>query len=189
MQALLHSQSGPCAAAWLGAVPSKAGTTIAPRPHAHSLAPAAVLAVARCTGPMRGPWSWLRRCNRCLWRSLAACPRTGLLARRAKLLEHAWIRVVREAGGVGGPSRSAEMARSDACPWCRPGRSPLPSSCTTRLGEALCCDVTLVTAALAVAERRKCRRCWGLLSVHLLPLRSALQLGPRGSLEKSARTR
>ena len=32
----------------------------------------------------------------------AACPRTGLLARRAKPLEHAWVRIAREAVGPEG---------------------------------------------------------------------------------------
>ena len=31
-----------------------------------------------------------------------ACPRTGLLARTAKTLEHAWVRVTREAVGAEG---------------------------------------------------------------------------------------
>jgi len=31
-----------------------------------------------------------------------ACPRTGLLARRAKVVERAWVRVAREAMGAEG---------------------------------------------------------------------------------------
>ena len=31
-----------------------------------------------------------------------ACPRTGLLARRAKIVEHAWVRVAHEAIGPEG---------------------------------------------------------------------------------------
>ena len=70
--------------------------------------------------------------------TMLPCPRTGLLASRAKPLEHAWARVAREAVGpwhVGLPR------------WAKPYS---------------CCDVTRVSAPahegwpmLAVAERRK----------------------------------
>ena len=58
----------------------------------------------------------------------AACPRTGLLARRAKPLEHAWVRIAREAVGPEGQV----VPQIDFVVY---GATPL---------EALCCDVTLV---------------------------------------------
>ena len=89
----------------------------------------------------------------------AACPRTGLLARQAKPLERAWIRVVREAVGPKGKVVPQQ--------WLV--RTPAPG-----VGEALCCDVTLVSpltrdgrpqpssttsAALAIAETQaRCKR-------------------------------
>ena len=38
----------------------------------------------------------------CFGDHVLACPRTGLLARRAKLVERAWVRVAREAQGAEG---------------------------------------------------------------------------------------
>ena len=105
----------------------------------------------------------------------AACPRTGLLARRAKPLEHAWVRIAREAVGPEGqvvPQQwLARTSARDVDP-ADPRRLDLVVYGATPLGEALCCDVTLVSpltregrpqpsaatrdgAAITVAERRK----------------------------------
>ena len=98
----------------------------------------------------------------------AACPRTVLLDRRAKPLERAGIRVVREAVGPEGQVVPQQwLVRTPA-----PRRLDFVAYGATQLGEALCCDVTLVSpltrdgrpqpssttrdgAALAIAERRK----------------------------------
>ena len=72
----------------------------AARPHAHNLVAAVAAAFA----------SALHRCGEhghgCLVDAYgdhhAACPCTGLLARRAKPLEHAWVRVARETVGPEG---------------------------------------------------------------------------------------
>ena len=101
-QVLLRSQSGPRAAAWLGTVPSEAGTTIAPDRMLIALRRRLrlPLPVARGRCGAHGPG-----CGAAVdvyGDHYAACPRTGLLARRAKPLERAWIRVVREALGPEG---------------------------------------------------------------------------------------
>ena len=105
----------------------------------------------------------------------AACPRTGLLARRAKPLERAWIRVVREALGPECQVVPQQWLVRTPAPGVDPDdrrRLDFVAYGATQLGEALCCDVTLVSplardgrpqpssttrdgAALAVAERRK----------------------------------
>ena len=71
-----------------------------------------------------------------------------LLARRAKPLEHAWVRIAREAVGPEGQVVLQQwLARTSA-------RDVDPADCrrldlvvygATPLGEALCCDVTLVS--------------------------------------------
>ena len=78
----------------------------------------------------------------------AACARSGLLARRALILERAWVRMVRVA-------REAVAAEgrvvSPNSGWREPPRQEVrqmtgagsTSSFMPRLGEALCCDVTL----------------------------------------------
>ena len=88
-----------------------------------------------------------------------ACSRTGLLARRAKVVERVWVRVAREAVGAEGQVVQQWLARTTA-------------TSATANGGALCCDATLVSpltrtghphpctvevdgAALKVAERRK----------------------------------
>ena len=77
----------------------------------------------------------------------AACPRTGLLARRAKPLEHAWLRIAREAVGPEGqvvPQVACTSAR-DVDPADR-HRLDLVVYETTPLGEAMCCGVARVAS-------------------------------------------
>ena len=174
-QALLRSQFGPRAAAWLGTVPSEAGTTIPPDRMLIALRRRLRLplpvAQGRCGA--RGPG-----CGAAVdvhGDHYAACPRTGLLARRAKPLERAWIRVAREALGPEGQVVPQQWLVRTPAPGVDPDdrrRLDFVSYGATQLGEALCCDVTLVSplardgrpqpssttrdgAALAVAERRK----------------------------------
>eukprot|EP00434_Breviolum_minutum_P028296 symbB.v1.2.025033.t1/scaffold2409.1/size79984/1 len=175
-QALLRSQSGPHAAAWLTAIPTEPALTIASDHFQTALRRRLRLPLAladrRCggggnpgCGAVVDPYGDHR----------AACARSGLLARRAPLLEQAWVRVCRE--GVGGEGRVVPqqwLARTTA-PGVRDDdrrRLDLVVYGATRHGSALCCDVTLVSplranghpqprtaredgAALVTARRRK----------------------------------
>ena len=78
----------------------------------------------------------------------AACPHTGLLARRAKPLERAWIRVVREALRPEGQVVPQQWLVRTPAPGVDPDdrrRLDFVAYSATQLGEALCCDVTLVS--------------------------------------------
>ncbi|CAE7311141.1 unnamed protein product, partial [Symbiodinium sp. KB8] len=101
-QAMLRSQSGPHAAAWLSAIPSEAGFALPPDRMLIALRRRLRLplpvAPHRCGAHGHG-------CGAAVDADgdhHAACPRTGLLARRAKPLEHAWVSIVREAVGPEG---------------------------------------------------------------------------------------
>ena len=101
--------------------------------------------------------------------------RTGLLARRAKIVEHAWVRVAREALGADGQVIPQLWLAHTTAPNVgaedRRGLDLVVYGATPH-GGALCCDATLVSpltrtghpqpcivtidgAALRVAERRK----------------------------------
>ena len=104
-----------------------------------------------------------------------ACTRTGLIARRAKIVERAWVRVAREAVGPDGQVVPQQWLAHTTAPNVRSDdrrRLDLVVYGATPLGGALCCDATLVSpltrtglpqpcaaahdgAALRVAERRK----------------------------------
>ena len=178
-QALLRSQSGPHAAAWLTAVPTEPALTIS-SDHFHTalrrrLRLPLALADHRCggdgsagCGAVVDPYGDHR----------AACARSGHLARRAPLIEQAWVRVCREAlGGEGRVVPQQWLARTTA-PGVREDdrrRLDLVVYGATCNGTALCCDVTLVSplradgnphprtarengAALLRARRRKWER-------------------------------
>ena len=151
--ALLHSQAGPHAGAWLTAIPADPATTLSPQ--------AMQLALRRRLLPLR-----LNRCGP---------SRTGLLARRAKIFERAWVRVAREAVGADGQVVPQQWLCATTAPGVAPDdRRRLDWSSTAhRLWEEpWCCDATLVSpltptgqpqpgtveddgAMLRVAERRK----------------------------------
>ena len=96
------------------------------RPHAHRFAAATAPAVARRTRQMRGPWTRLRRRCRCLRRSLCCLP-AYRSARPASQAVRACVDKGRSRSNwTRGPGRSATVARSDARPGCRSGRSPAP---------------------------------------------------------------
>ena len=174
-QALLRSQSGPRAAAWLGTVPSEAGTTIPPDRMLIALRRRLRLPLPVAQGRCGAHGPGCGAAVDVYGDHYAACPRTGLLARRAKPLERAWIRVVREAIGPEGQVVPQQWLVRTPAPGVDPDdrrRLDFVAYGATQLGEALCCDVTLVSplardgrpqpssttrdgAALAVAERRK----------------------------------
>ena len=178
-QALLRSQAGPHAGAWLTAIPSEEGATLTPnlmhialrRRLRLPLPPAA----QRC-----GQGARRHGCGGALdplGDHALACPRSGLLARRAHVLEHAWIRVAREAvGSEGRVVPQPWLAHTNLATAVDDRRwlDLLIHGATPR-GEALACDVTLVSpltrsgqptrqaathdgAALLAARARKHRR-------------------------------
>ena len=172
----VRSQSGPHAGAWLAAVPTDPGTTLPPA-HMHvalrrRLRLALPLTHRYCGG------DGFPGCGAALdvlGDHAAACPRSGLLARRAPLLEQAWVRVAREGLGPEGRAVPQQWLANTSAPGVSAQdlrRLDLVLSGATRLGEALCCDATLVAplrrdgrpqpraaeedgAAIAVARRRK----------------------------------
>ena len=178
-RALLRSQSGPGAATWLTALPTEAGTTF----------PSHLLQVAlrrrlRLPLPPRSRWcghGGLPGCRQQvdpLGDHAAACPRTGLLQRRARPLEHAWTRVAREAVGAEGQVVPQQWLVNTTVRGVGPEdrrRLDLVVHGASATGTALCCDATLVSplhrngqaragaadedgVALAEARRRKERR-------------------------------
>ena len=148
-QALLRSQAGPHASAWLTAIPSEEGATLTPnlmhialrRRLRLPLPPAA----QRC-----GQGAGRHGCGGALdplGDHALACPRSGLLARRAHLLEHAWIRVAREAvGSEGRVVPQPWLAHTNLATAVDDRRRlDLLIHGATPRGEALACDVTLVS--------------------------------------------
>ena len=97
--ALVRSQSAPHAGAWLTAVPADPACTLQPQSMQVALRQRLRLPLCsdRC-GPDPGCGGRVDA----LGDHALACPRTGLLARRAKVLERAWVRVAREAVGPEG---------------------------------------------------------------------------------------
>ena len=94
--ALLRLQCGPQAGAWLSAMPTD------PRGHAATTAAAAAAVVA-------------------FGDHHAACTRAGLLARRAVVLEQAWVRVAREAVALRAASATGgQFGRRMCRSRCRP---------------------------------------------------------------------
>ena len=101
------------------------------------------------------------------------CPRTGLLARRAKVIERAWVRVAREAVGAEGQvvpqqwlvhttapgvraeDRRRRHLRSDAQRLRAVLRDATLVSPLTRTGQPQPCAADVDGAALRTAERRK----------------------------------
>ena len=100
-RALVRSQAGPHAGSWLTAIPAEPATTLTPQAMQlalrRRLRMPLPLSHGRC-GPTHGCGGQVDRFGD----HALACPRTGLLARRAETLEHAWVRVAREAVGAEG---------------------------------------------------------------------------------------
>ncbi|OLP88553.1 hypothetical protein AK812_SmicGene30090 [Symbiodinium microadriaticum] len=173
-QALLRSQAGPQAGAWLAAIPTEPATTLPPA--------AMQIALRRrlrqplpLHGATCGPNPGCGAVVHSLGDHALACPRTGLLARRAELVERAWVRVAREAMGPECQVVPQQLLAHTTAPGVGAEdrrRLDLVVYGATRHGGALCCDATLVSpltrtghpqpcaavvdgAALKVAERRK----------------------------------
>ena len=161
-QALLPSQAGPQAGAWLAAIPTEPATTLPP-PRRRQPLP---LHSNTC-GPPHGCGGAADRFGD----HALACPRTGLLARRAKIVERAWVRVAREAMGSEGQvvpqqwlahTTALHVGTQDR------GRLDLVVYGALSSGGAQCCDATrsrdrgtqpcaaaVDGAVLRVAERKR----------------------------------
>ena len=146
---MLGSQSGPSAGAWLAAIPSDPTTTLSPH---HML-----LALRRrlrlhlpLTQAYCGRDPGTHGCGRRLdgyGDHMAACPRTGALARRGHLLEQVWTRLSREAVGAEGRVVPQQWLAATTAPGVSADdrrRLDFVVYGATPLGQALCADVTLV---------------------------------------------
>ena len=171
--ALLRSQSGPQAGAWLTAIPSEPACALPPQAMLLALRRRLRLPLPLCASRC-GPPGCGGEVDAFGDHALA-CTRTGLIARRAKIVERAWVRVAREAVGPDGQVVPQQWLAHTTAPNVRSDdrrRLDLVVYGATPLGGALCCDATLVSlltrtglpqpcaaahdgAALRVAERRK----------------------------------
>ena len=97
----VRSPSGLHAGAWLTAVPADPACTLAPQSMQVALRRRLRLPLPLCSGRCVPDPGCGRRVD-ALGDHALACPRTRLLARRAKVLERAWVRVAREAVGPEG---------------------------------------------------------------------------------------
>ena len=142
-QALLRSQGGPHADAWLSAVPSEAALTLAPQAMQLGLRRRLRLPLPlssnRC-GPHRGCGQQVDQYGD----HALAYPRTGLLARRAKTVERAWVRVAREAVGPEGQVIPPQWLVHTTAPG-------VPAE-----DRALCCDATLVSPLARTGHPQPC---------------------------------
>ena len=86
-----------------------------------------------------------------------ACPRTGLLARRAKIVERAWVRVAREAVGLDGqvvPQQRLAHTTALGVPSDDRRRLDLVVYGAAPRGGAMCCDATVVSPSGQGNHRR-----------------------------------
>ena len=147
-RALLLSQSGQQAAAWLTAVPADTATALPPEVMQIALRRRLRLRLplgpAICGQEGHG-------CGRRLdaWGDHAlACPRTGYLAKWAKLVERAWIAVCREAVGPEGHVVPQQWLMHTSAPGVLASdrrRLDLVVYGASPQGLALCCDATLAS--------------------------------------------
>ena len=174
-RALLRSQAGPQAGAWLTAIPSDEAHVLAPEAMQIALRRRLRLALPLTSNTCGGNMPGCGRPLDPLGDHAVACPRTGLLARRAKIVEHAWVRVAREAIGPEGQVVPQQWLTHTTAPGVASDdrrRLDMVIYGVTPWGGALCCDATLVSpvsrdgqpqgrsadtdgAALATATRRK----------------------------------
>ena len=152
-RALLRSQAGPHAAAWLQAIPSD--------PHTSLTAETMQIALRRRRGSTAEPGCG--RSTDAVGDHAFACSRTGLLARRAKLVERAWCKVACEAVGPEGHVVPQQWLVNTTAPGIAPDdrrRLDLVIYGATPLGGALSCDATLVSpmASPTPAQPRRMER-------------------------------
>ena len=175
LRALLRSQAGAQAGAWLTAIPADVSTTLSPGSMQVALRRRMRLPLPIAPNRCGGEGPGCGGVGDAFGDHALACPRTGLLARRAKVVERAWVRVVREAVGPEGqvvPQQWLAHTTAVGVDARDRRRLDLVIYGVSPRGEALCCDATLVSpltrwgtpqpraseedgAALRVAERRK----------------------------------
>ncbi|CAK0821170.1 unnamed protein product, partial [Prorocentrum cordatum] len=183
-QAMLRSGSGPRAAYWLHTLPTTEGRVFKPARFLAALRQRLRLPLPllpHTCGAAGHPGCRARLDT--LGDHLAACPRTGLLARRAKPLERAWARVAREAGGRVVPQQLLRDTNAVVHNPLDRRQLDLVVYGISPNGVPLCCDSTMVSplrrdgwhrprtfdtdgAALLGAERRKRRRYHELTTGH-----------------------
>ena len=179
-QALLRSQAGPQAGAWLAAIPTEPATTLPPA--------AMQIALRRrlrqplpLHGATCGPNPGCGAVVDSLGDHALACPRTGLLARRAKLVERAWVRVAREAMGPEGQVVPQQWLAHTTAPGVGAEdrrRLDLVVYGATRHGGALCCDATLVSPRMLSVAVQQAVASTALGGPWMHPLQSETHEGP-----------
>ena len=175
LRALLRSQAGAEAGAWLTAIPADVSTALSPGSMQVALRRRMRLPLPIAPNRCGGEGPGCKNVADAFGDHALACPQTGLLARRAKVVERAWVRVAREAVGPEGQVVQQQwLAHTTAVGVDARDRRRLDLVIygVSPRGEALCCDATLVSpltrsgtpqpraseedgAALRVAERRK----------------------------------
>ncbi|CAE7584665.1 unnamed protein product [Symbiodinium natans] len=155
---LVRSQSGPHAGSWLTAIPAEPATTLAPQAMQLALRRRLRMPLPLChgrCGPAPGCGAQIDR----LGDHALACPRTGLLARRAKVVERAWVRVAREAVGAEGQVVPQQWLVHTTAPGVRAEdrrRLDVVIYGAMPNGSALCCDATLVSPLTRTAQPQPC---------------------------------
>ena len=159
-RAMLRSQSGPHAGSWLAAIPGEAATTLSPEAMQVALRRRLRLPLPIASGRC-GPSPGCGGPVDLLGDHALACPRTGLLARRAKVVERAWIRVAREAVGPEGHIVPQPWLAHTTAPHVEPTdrrRLDLLIYGATPNRIALCCNATLVWPLTRTGQPQPCRR-------------------------------
>ena len=152
-RALLRSQAGPHAGAWLTAIPCENTTALPPQAMQVALRRRLRLALPLCASRC-GPNPGCGEMVDALGDHALACPRTGLLARRAKIVERAWVRVAREAVGAEGQVVPQQgLAHTTAPDVSSDDRKRLD---LVVYGGALCCDATLVSPLTRTGHPQPC---------------------------------
>ena len=175
LRALLRSQAGAQAGAWLTAIPADVSTALSPGSMQVALRRRMRLPLPIAPNRCGGEGPGCGGVADAFGDHALACPRAGLLARRAKVVERAWVRVAREAVGPEGqvvPQQWLAHTTAVGVDARDRRRLDLVIYGVSPRREALCCDATLVSpltrsgapqpraseedgAALRVAERRK----------------------------------
>ena len=142
----------------LTAIPAEPATTLSP--HAMQLALRRRLRLPLPLRPKRcGPSPGCGGLVDVFGDHALACPRTGLLARRAKIVERAWVRVAHEAVGADGQVVPQQWLSNTTAPGVAPDdrrRLDLVIYGASPMGRASCCDATLVSPLTRTGQPQPC---------------------------------